>query len=241
MSDEDLCHQISCLIETAPPLRGHLTQEEQAWVAAVRAAIAATGDHANANELANGMHMLKFTAQGALRHQARPTIMQCLNNALADMKLRTSNATSGAFIGAGDVFNALVAVTKVLAEAKKGILLIDPYADAQVLTTYAIQAPESIRIDILAETGKAKAGLKPAVAAWQQQYGATRPLEARLASHGQLHDRLVVIDGGAIWMLGQSFNALVTRSPTALVRLDALTGSLKLAAYTEYWNSAVPI
>ncbi|MGR6730291.1 hypothetical protein, partial [Aeromonas veronii] len=75
-------------------------------------------------------------------------------------------------------------------------------------------------IELLADDATAKPTLAPATARFKQQFGVTRPIEARLASGRSLHDRLIIVDGATVYTVTQSFNALAARSPASIVRID---------------------
>jgi hypothetical protein len=95
---------------------------------------------------------------------------------------------------------------------------------------------------LLADTEHCKkATLKPAVLRWQTQYGASRPLEVKLASKKTLHDRLIFVDDERVFTLGQSLNAIAARAPTSIVRVDAATAEIKVEAYANLWMTATPI
>ena len=49
----------------------------------------------------------------------------------------TPVAGDGAFIGAGDVLDAYTAIGKVLATAKVGVLIVDPYMNEKAVTDFA--------------------------------------------------------------------------------------------------------
>ena len=135
----------------------------------------------------------------------------------------------------------MAAVGKVLQEAKQTLLIVDPYMDEKVLTDFAGLAPAGVTLHLLADTQGHKPTLKPAVTRWAAQHGTARPVEARLAAPRTLHDRLIVVDGAGAWTLTQSFNALAARSPASIVRVDAETAALKVAAYDSMWQAAGPL
>ena len=70
------------------------------------------------------------------------------------------------------------------------------------------------------------------------QYGGTRPLAAKLSAARSLHDRLIAVDGAQVWVLTQSLNGFAVRSPATIIRTDAETAGLKIAAYAVLWNAA---
>jgi hypothetical protein len=55
------------------------------------------------------------------------------------------------------------------------------------------------------------------------------------------HDREIIVDGVDVFVLGQSFNALAERAHTSIVRADAETAALKVAAYRDIWQKATTL
>ena len=148
---------------------------------------------------------------------------------------------TGAFIPAGNTFDAFKAVQRVFEGAKADILIVDPYLDEKILTEFALLAPSGVPLRLLTDSGLHKQSLIPAITHFKKQYGNNRPVEARGAPARSLHDRLVAIDRQRIWTVGQSFNALATRAPTSFVEVDQETAALKMEAYEAIWAVATPI
>lgn len=239
INPEELYLRLGQLLETVSILDQHpVGDETHRWVARALVLVDAAGDLGDYVQLKSSAGYLGVRG---LHEQARTRIVQIVHNALARAEVSAPVSLQGSFLPAGNTHDALVAVSKVLAEAKKEILLVDPYADASILNTYAIQAAPALKINILSDAASVKPGLKPAVVAWTAQYGTSRVVDVRLAPKRALHDRLIAVDGLQVWVLGQSFNALAARSPTAVTRLDEETARLKLAAYLGLWASAAPL
>jgi hypothetical protein len=121
------------------------------------------------------------------------------------------------------------------------VLVVDPYADANLLTEFAVLVPEGVRIMVLADNALSKPALRPTAQAWVQQYAQARPLEVRLAPGKSLHDRLIIVDDREAWTVGQSFNAFAKRAHTSVVRVDLETASMKAAEYRSIWMAADPV
>jgi hypothetical protein len=177
----------------------------------------------------------------SVRKSYSDSIFQILHRSLAVAELSAPATAQGTFIPAGSSFDALAAIGKVLSSATNTLLIVDPYMDEKVLTHFSVLAPEKVNLNLLADRKTVKPGLQPAAAAWSKQYGSQRPLEARLALPGTLHDRLIVVDNKEVWVLTQSFNAFAARAPATIVRTDDETSVLKVAAYSAIWSSAAPI
>ena len=163
-----------------------------------------------------------------MREPQVESMRSILYRALAMAELKAPTGVQGAFIAAGNSFDALSAVTKVLGPASKSVLVVDPYMDEKTLTDFVPLTNEGVQIRLLSDARTVKPSLKPAVTRWQSQYGTTRPLEARLAPSAALHDRLMIIDDDTVWVLTQSLNAFANRAPASIVRVDQETAALKL-------------
>ncbi|MFS2096283.1 hypothetical protein ACCC96_25060 [Pseudomonas sp. Pseusp11] len=240
LSGEALYTQLGQLIVDMPDLRNHEwnTPAGQRWLGRATALLEESGNAVDALTF-------KVTAQGLSSDPYQPghaaavqRLTAVLHHALAVAELRAPATAQNGFIPVGEPFTALTAIAGVMAEATDSILLVDPYADRNLLTEYAVQAAEQISIRVLTDSYSLKPGLAPAKQAWINQYGDSRPLDIRLTPARSLHDRLIIVDERAVWSLGQSFNALGTRSPTALVRVNEETALLKVQAYEQLWASA---
>jgi hypothetical protein len=153
----------------------------------------------------------------------------------------TSVAGYGAFIGTGDVLDAYTAIGKVLATAKVGVLIVDPYMDEKAVTDFAPLIASGIPIRFLSDAQTSKPTLGPAAKRWAIQYGATYPLEVRLAAARCLHDRLIVIDEQEAWILTQLLKDFAARSPASIIRVDRQIAEMKIAAYEALWLGAQSI
>lgn len=168
-------------------------------------------------------------------------VLRILYRALAAVEMDLPAPATGAFIPAGNAFDALKAIQRIFDLAQKDVLVVDPYMDEKILTDFAHLIREGVHIKLLADASAVKASLAPAVAAWLKQYGASRPVVAKLAPKRALHDRLIAIDATRIWTVGQSFRDLAARAPTSFVEVDKETAALKMQSYDDIWNAASPL
>jgi hypothetical protein len=238
---EPLYMQLGRMVETMPDLIHGvrpLPPDIHQWLGRAYALVVATGDLADAVSFKDSISSLS-SAIG--KFDAAQNIASILYRGLAVAELRAPATTQGAFIPAGNTFDAFAAFAKLLGTAKREILLIDPYMDEKVLTDFAPLAPELVSIRLLADQAHHKNTLKPATARWSAQYGTNRPLAVRLAPTRTLHDRLVVVDGDSVWVMTQSMNAFAARSPASIVRVDVDTAALKIPAYETIWSTAGPL
>jgi hypothetical protein len=229
--------QLGQLVAEMPDLAtGPITREMNEWMGRAVALV----------ELVDRLDTIPLkvacqTLNSGIRDSNAQTIAAIVHQALAKSELNAPASARGAFIVAGDKFDAFAAVGKVLEMANAEVLMVDPYADAKALTDYAVLAKENVSVRLLSDAADYKASLRPAARHWTHQFGALRPLEVRLAPAKALHDRLIQVDGSTVWVVGQSFKDLATRSHTSIVRMDPDSAALKIAAYTVLWQTSTPL
>jgi hypothetical protein len=247
MESEALYAQLGRIIESAPNLKSlpagtrpgqipPLTPDQMLWLGRAEALMTEVfGATAS-------LEFLQIRQQiNQNRSWAADEIMKHLYRALASVEMELPAPATGAFIPAGNTFDALKAVQRVFEMAKDDILVVDPYLDEKFLTEFALLAPAKIAIRLLTDSSSHKASLLPAIKHFKKQYGDERPLTARAAAPRSLHDRMVALDGRRVWTVGQSFSALAARAPTSFVEVDQETTALKLSAYEEIWKSATAL
>lgn len=240
LTPESLYMRLGDLIRSMPDLLDEPGENPDtiSWLARAYALVAASGASNDAQLMKMHTNYLLNDRDPETRHLA---IRMILHRALAIAELNAPTAIQGAFIPAGNAFDAMAAVGKVLSQATQDLLIVDPYMDEKVLTDFAGLAPPGVTLRLMADQQSHKLTLKPAVLRWATQHATARPVEARLAAPRSLHDRLIVVDGADAWTLTQSFNALAARSPASIVRVDAETAALKAAAYEGMWQAASPL
>jgi hypothetical protein len=230
--------QLGQLVETMPDLTQQpLPPEAFQWLGRAHSLVHLAGDPADAASFKVYMDTLAMHPP-MVAHQ----IASVLHRALARAERAAPAHSQGGFIPAGNAFDALTAVGKVLGTAKRDVLIVDPYMDEKALTDFALLAPEGIPIRLLADRKAHKATLVPAHQRWSAQFGARRPIDVRCAPSGQLHDRVIFLDGVTVWLLSQSLNAFALRSPATITRVfDVNTAELKITAYERIWSAATPL
>lgn len=217
------------------------TVEDQRWLGRASALLEQSDEPIDAVTFNLAAERLSSNAFVPGHPEAVQRMTAVLYRALARAELQASPSTRGAFIPVGETFSAFAALSKILTEARRTVMFVDPYADANLLTDFAVLVPEGVTTLILADASVRKAALAPAVKHWTQQYESARPLEARLAPDRSLHDRLIIVDESESWSLGQSFNARAARAPTSLLLADSETAQLKIQAHSQIWQIAVTI
>lgn len=238
---EVLYHQIGQIISEEPKIpsgneRGSI--EVLRWLGRAEALIEQVGgivDHNKFGTLRTTMLTATLTdAESQMRH-----IRGLLYTALARAELSAPTAAKGAFIPAGNSFDALTAIAGVMRECRGSALIVDPYMDAIALTDFLPMVTEGVPLRLLASGKQKNSGLLEAVERWRIQFEQARPIELRLAAPKLLHDRLIMDDVN-VWSLSQSFNAIAQRSPAMVQRVGADIASAKREAFVDMWNSSTP-
>jgi len=236
---QSLYVQLGRLAEAMPELVDHHHPSTIQWLGRANALISAF-DPLEGEEFESAIGSLVNAEFYGVNERAAEVLV-IFYRVLALPELRAPAAVQGTFIPAGDAFDALAALSKVLSHANSDILIVDPYMDEKTFTDFAPLAKEGASIRLLADEATYKPILRPAFQRWVSQYGESRPLSVRLANPRTLHDRLIAIDNAEIWILTQSLNAFAARSPATIVRVDKETAALKIAAYDAIWNAARPL
>lgn len=238
--------QIGRLIETAPNLTliGAYSPEVLQWLGRAFALVEASGDAFDVvsfrTEMDNASLYQSTGMDVPRRGQAIRQIFNVLARCQARVELKLPASAQGAFIAAGNAFDAMAAFAKVASGAKSDLMIVDPYMDEKTLTDFAPTARENVSVRLLADASHAKPSLAPAVTRWTTQY-ANRPMSARLAAARTLHDRLIIVDRHDVWIITQSLNAIATRSPASIVRVDGDTRAEKIAAYEAIWEASASL
>lgn len=234
-----LYRQAQRLIETMPKLE-YSTRDQrdvQEWLGKAYALV---------DDVHVGVDNLRFTtAVSSLATAnwqiAAHDIQSTVFRAAAVAESKAPEGAAGVFLNVGAHFDAFSSMAKVFGTATSDVLLIDAYMDHTALTDFAVSVPDGIRLRLLADEGSVKATLKPAMEKWQQQYGAKRPLEVRLALRFSLHDRAIFVDGTKVWLISQSLNKIVARSPATVTPADNEVAVAKIAAYEAIWKASKAI
>ena len=240
MSPDEEYQQLGELVATMPDLRilatANLGSTELLWYGRFHALLEAQRLSIDAIRLNSAWEALGTS----LHDRSVRTIHALLYGALARAELALPAASRGAFVGAGNHFDALAVIGKILRNAVGSLFVIDPYLNERFLTDFAAMAPEGTHIRLLGGPKGVDGTLASSVERWLKQYGPARPLEARIAPKGALHDRIIFDDKSA-WALSQSFKDFAARSPGSIIRADIELTALKRGAFEVIWDQSTTI
>jgi len=236
---EMLYTKLGRLLESIPPISDSSYANDLGvikWLSDSEACIRAYGD---SEVTAEFRAHRKWLATASFTTERARNILEILFNALANLEFELPPGLSGTFIPVGSTFDAFVQIGRILKSAQTNVLIVDPYMDESILTSYFSTQPPGVPLRLLT-TDKAQANsVKGGAQNWKSQFGQTRPLELRLAHQKKLHDRLILVDGKDAWTVTQSFKDLAARSPGEIIRTPDVA-QLKIDAYEDIWTNATP-
>jgi hypothetical protein len=233
----EIYQRLSVLMQEMPSLTDTPPEQLLPWLGRAYALINQTGDSLEIASFKVAMDTMARENQIYEYNRAASEASACLYRVVAMAELAAPTEVQGSFIAAGNAFDAMVAIGKVMGLASKDLLIVDPYLDEKVLTDFALQAQDKVSIRLLGDKQSVNASLTPAIARWRTQYP-SRPVIAKLAPKRSLHDRLIMIDGETAYIVTQSLKDLATRAPASIIRADAELARLKIEAYAETWDDA---
>lgn len=127
--------------------------------------------------------------------------------------LARGNLLPSGILPANSEYDAIRLVTRIVESARKEIVLIDPYSDAQTLDVLAKKADGvSVRL-VCKKRGRPTAN---EIAKFNRQYGGLR-----VEYSDAFHDRFLIVDGAEMHNLGSSVNSLGRRLTTYTTRDSA--------------------
>jgi hypothetical protein len=137
------------------------------------------------------------------------TILRVLHQAQNDLRMRTVGPATVA-IGSGKPFQYFDELRKIIEQATTDILFVDPYLNAEFVTTYLPLLKAGVNIRLLGS--KYMAELKAAANMFAKESKQT--IEAREGKG--LHDRWVIVDKRRGFLSGASFKDGGAKSQTLL-------------------------
>jgi hypothetical protein len=150
-------------------------------------------------------------------------------------ELRTS--TTGPLnvgMGAGNAFVYFEEVRRIIELATSDVFFVDPYLNAEFVTTYLPQIATGVGIRLLARDYISK--LKPAVELYCQQSGAVVKVRSAL----EFHDRFVFVDRASGYHSGASFKDGAKKAPTTISQVTDAFGAV-FGEYERMWASATVV
>ncbi|OEO30897.1 hypothetical protein VW23_001230 [Devosia insulae DS-56] len=234
MTPEHLRHEIEELLKTLPGPRAIVrlgATDVVEWLGRAKAVLGAWqtlkavqfDTHLQRTRMANSLTVAAgYADMVALLHEARHSLRLA------------SSAPTAVAIAANAPFVYFDELRKIIATATKDILFVDPYLDAEFVSSYLPNVKEGTEVRLLTQKGVAQ--LLPSVAMFAKQHGTV--IQVRSAST-KLHDRFVFIDGSECYQSGASFKDGGVFAPTTLTEMvDAFEAIHSI--YEAMWSKGKP-
>jgi hypothetical protein len=129
--------------------------------------------------------------------------------------------------GPGAVYDFHKALRDLLASATKSLFIVDPYLDDQVFDAYLSTVSQQVHVRLLARDYAAS--LKASVG----KFIAQKKVKVEVRSSERIHDRVVLVDDGSCWVLGQLIKDAAKSKPTYLAPLATDAAQLRKADYEQ--------
>jgi len=185
-------------------------------------------------------HSTRFNALAGMQSQYPDYVSNGLQVAIRDamaeieLELELDGQTGlGNTYAPGEVYKYFAALKEIVRDAKHEMLLVDPYFDGESFDAYFGHIEKGgARIRILTDKHYLTS-LLPYAKKHVQEHGSQ--IEVRRS--GQLHDRILFVDGDACWITGGSFRD-AGKKASYLLPLPQHLVPAKLAVYAQFWADA---
>ena len=131
----------------------------------------------------------------------------------------------------GDVYRFYADLKAVIGTASNDILIVDPYFNGEAFDAYLCEVEAGLTIRILAD--KYSKGINTYAEKHMAQYGTQ--IEIRRSK--QIHDRIVLVDDDASWIMGGSIKD-AGKKATYLIPLATQISEAKREIYNAIWEQS---
>lgn len=170
----------------------------------------------------------------------KPAINQIMGqvaDAIEELKLELEldgRSEFGSAYAPGDTYRFFADLKGIINTAQHGVMVIDPYFNGESFDAYLASATPAVQIRVLADR------YAKDIAGYISKHTGQYKTNIELRSSSELHDRLVLIDDDAAWIMGGSIKD-AGKKATYLIPLASPIAAAKNAIYLEIWNRATKI
>lgn len=157
-------------------------------------------------------------------------VLTLLHEARHALRMETVGPLSVA-VAHGEVFDYFDELRRIVEMAKKDLLFVDPYIDAEFVSRYLCHVSTGVTIRLLAR--EKLATLLPSVDLFAKQSAQT--IQVRSAPN--FHDRYVFVDHNACYQSGASFKDGAKSAPTTLSQITDAFAAMS-QTYEDLWRRA---
>lgn len=171
-------------------------------------------------------------------------IFTLLQDVVIDIEFCPKSDSTGKIFGPGAVYDFFTALRDILSTAEHSLLIVDPYLDAHAFDNYVADLTPQVQIHLLTlaqKPGAPSLRYVPALKAAVDHFNISYKASIQLRQSTKLHDRVIIVDNGAVWVTGQSLKDAVKTSTTYLAPLDGEMATLKREHYENIWTLAAQL
>ena len=157
-----------------------------------------------------------------------------LEMVIATLELKNPEETQKVY-GPGAQYDFYRDLKRIIEGASKSVFIVDPYINTELFDLYVEKIKNGTNVRLLTSN------FDPATEAVIKKYQAKPSICFRAKRSSDIHDRIIIIDGTACWVLGQSIKDAAKKKPTYIAPLPSDVVTLKEAHYEKIWNAAITV
>ena len=135
----------------------------------------------------------------------------------------------GSAYAPGDVYRFFADLKNIVNGAKSGLMVVDPYFDGTAFDAYLSAVPSGVSVRVLADRYASE------VAKYFEKHRLQYKSALELRSSNELHDRIVLVDEDAAWVMGGSIKD-AGKKATYLIPLASPIATAKKVIYADIWE-----
>lgn len=231
ISEEQILAELEDVIRTAPTAQElrQGTPDMLAWTGRAVAAIE-MWNAAKGIPAASAISKVQSARAPMDIGQGYSALMVLLHQGRHTLRASTLGPVSVA-LGHGLVFDYFDTLRKEIQTAQEDLLFVDPYLDADFVTTYLPHVKANVSIRLIGR--QYVTALVPAAKLFRQQ--SSHQVEVRSA--GGFHNRFVIIDRTRCLQSGTSFKDGARTSPTEIAEITDAAAAVR-QTYETIWQNA---
>ena len=157
-----------------------------------------------------------------------------LEMVIATLELQNPEETQKVY-GPGAQYDFYRDLKRIIEGATKSVFIVDPYINTELFDLYVEKIKNGTNVRLLTSN------FDSATEAIIKKYQAKPSIYFQAKRSSEIHDRVIIIDGTACWVLGQSIKDAAKKKPTYIAPLPSDVVTLKEAHYEKIWNAATTI
>ena len=157
-----------------------------------------------------------------------------LEMVIATLELKNPEETQKVY-GPGAQYDFYRDLKRIIEGASKSVFIVDPYINTELFDLYVEKIRNGVNVQLLTSN------FDSATEAVIKKYQAKPSIRFQAKRSPDIHDRVIIIDGTACWVLGQSIKDAAKKKPTYIAPLPSDVVTLKEAHYEKIWNAATTV